>query len=71
MDIKSARIARGWTQQQLAQELGVSRGAVAQWEMKEGTRPDPRHAVSLTKLLASLTLADIYAGNDAQGRAAA
>jgi transcriptional regulator with XRE-family HTH domain len=30
--IKAARIARGWTQDQLAGAVGVSRSAVAQWE---------------------------------------
>ena len=30
--IKSVRQERGWTQDQLATEVGVSRSAVAQWE---------------------------------------
>jgi transcriptional regulator with XRE-family HTH domain len=30
--IRSAREARGWTQGQLAEAVGVSRSAVAQWE---------------------------------------
>ncbi len=30
--IRSTRVARGWTQDQLAVEVGVSRSAVAQWE---------------------------------------
>lgn len=68
MDIKQARKAKGWTQQQLADQLKVSRGAVAQWEMQEGTRPDPANAVNLTRLLPGLKLEHIYA---VQGRAAA
>jgi len=30
--IRAARRARGWTQDELAQAVGVSRSAVAQWE---------------------------------------
>ncbi len=30
--IRQVRIDRGWTQDQLASEVGVSRSAVAQWE---------------------------------------
>ncbi|HEX3350951.1 MAG TPA: helix-turn-helix transcriptional regulator [Acetobacteraceae bacterium] len=30
--IRSTRVERGWTQDQLAAEVGVSRSAVAQWE---------------------------------------
>lgn len=69
MNIRTARKAKGWTQQQLADQLKVSRGAVAQWEMSGGTRPDPAHAVNLTKLLPDLRLEHIYAAK--QGRAAA
>lgn len=67
MDIKTARKAKGWTQAQLADQMKVSRGAVAQWEMAKGTRPDPANAMVLTTLLPGLSFADIYP----QGRAAA
>ena len=30
--IRAVRIEHGWTQQQLAEQIGVSRSAVAQWE---------------------------------------
>lgn len=61
MDIATARKARQWTQEDLAIRLGVSRGAVAQWEMEEGgTRPDPDNAMRLVELMPELTLADIY-----------
>lgn len=76
MDIKTARKARRWTQDRLAQELGVSRSAVAQWEMRQGTMPAPKHALRMAELLAPLTLTDIYGSRaancaDVQGRAAA
>jgi transcriptional regulator with XRE-family HTH domain len=60
MRISQARKDKGWTQERLASELGVSRGAVAQWEMEEGTRPDPNNARRLMALLPGLTFDDIY-----------
>lgn len=72
MDIKTARKAKGWTQAQLAAQMKVTRGAVAQWEMAQGTRPDPARALLLTRLLPLLRFEHIYpARNDDQGRAAA
>jgi DNA-binding XRE family transcriptional regulator len=62
--IAAARKHHGHTQESLADLVGVSRGAVAQWEMEEGTRPDPTNAVRLTQLLPGLTLEAIY-GNKA------
>lgn len=58
--IAEARRAAGLTQQRLAEQMHVSRGAVAQWEMENGTRPDPANAVLLTQLLPGLTLEVIY-----------
>lgn len=49
------------SQEELARKLKVSRGAVAQWEMKRGTRPDPTNAVRLTQILPGLSLDRIYA----------
>lgn len=69
MDIKTARKAKGWTQQQLAEALKVTRGAVAQWEMVAGTRPDPAKAMTLMQLLPGLRFEHIYPAQ--QGRAAA
>jgi DNA-binding XRE family transcriptional regulator len=60
MRIAEARKNADWTQAKLAAALGVSRGAVAQWEMEGGTRPDPTNALRLTELLPGLTLNDIY-----------
>ncbi|TPG50685.1 XRE family transcriptional regulator [Rhodanobacter glycinis] len=67
MDIKTARKAKGWTQSELADHMNVSRGAVAQWEMVKGTRPDPARAMLLTTLLPGLKFEHIYP----QSRAAA
>lgn len=61
MSIATARRKAGKTQQELADEIGVTRSAVAQWEMVRGTRPDPTHAVALVKALPGLTLQQIYA----------
>lgn len=62
--IAAARAAKNLTQEQVAAHVGVTRGAVAQWEMEEGTRPAPEHAVTLGELL-GLTLNDIYAAKAA------
>lgn len=59
--IAAARRHYSLTQEQLAEKLGVSRSAVAQWEMEEGgTRPDPTHAATLVGLLPGLEWAAIY-----------
>jgi DNA-binding XRE family transcriptional regulator len=60
--IATARRARNWTQEALARQVGVSRGAVAQWEMLGGTRPAPEQALKLADLL-GLSLSEIYAPN--------
>lgn len=65
--IATARRAAKLSQQQLAAKVGVSRGAVAQWEMENGTRPDVENAKTLCKIL-GLTLEQIFA--DQPGRAA-
>jgi transcriptional regulator with XRE-family HTH domain len=69
MDIKTARKAKGWTQQQLADALQISRSAVAQWEMASGTRPDPNNGMALIRLLPGLKFEHIYPTEP--GRAAA
>lgn len=60
MDISRARKHHGLTQERVAAVIGVSRSAVAQWEMENGTRPDPANARKLMKLLPGLTFNDIY-----------
>jgi DNA-binding XRE family transcriptional regulator len=43
--IKALRLAKGWTQQQLADQLDVTREAVSQWE--SGGTSDPRNETFL------------------------
>lgn len=57
--IAAARKTRGFSQSDLAEAVGVTRGAVAQWEMKKGTRPDPAFAIRIADLL-GITLDEIY-----------
>lgn len=59
--IASARKDAGMSQEELARKLKVTRGAVSQWEMHRGTRPDPTNAIRLTQLLPGLSLDRIYA----------
>jgi len=47
--IREARRLTGMTQETLAAELGISRSAVAQWEMIEGTAPSVEHLAALAK----------------------
>ncbi|NMW24495.1 helix-turn-helix transcriptional regulator [Rhodanobacter denitrificans] len=77
MDIKSAnsiraaRKAKGLTQQQVADQLGVSKQSVSDWENGR-CDPEPRTAIALTSILRGLKFEHIYpARNDEQGRAAA
>ena len=58
--IAEARKHHGLTQDDVARRIGVTRGSVAQWEMGQGTRPDPANAVALSRLLPGLTLDVIY-----------
>ena len=48
--IKAARIQAGLTQEELADRIGVSRGAVARWELGE-IEPKLRNLVVLSELL--------------------
>jgi transcriptional regulator with XRE-family HTH domain len=41
--IRRARVAAKFSQQQLANRLGVQRSAVAQWESSVGTVPNMKH----------------------------
>ena len=60
--IKDVRQERGWTQDQLAQAVGVSRSAVAQWE----TGRAGQITGNLTRIAASLEVGVEYLmhGND-------
>ena len=47
--LKTIRAALGWSQQRLADELGVRRNTVARWEM--GINPIPLMAIKLITVL--------------------
>ncbi len=47
--IREARKSTGLSQEQLAGDLGVSRSAVAQWEMAEGTSPSIENLIALAR----------------------
>lgn len=48
--IRGARQSRGYTQEYLAEKIGVSRQAVSKWE-KDQTSPDMQNMVALSELL--------------------
>jgi transcriptional regulator with XRE-family HTH domain len=45
--VREARKLTGLTQEALALDLGVTRSAVAQWEMANGTAPAVEHLIAL------------------------
>jgi len=45
--VRVARQRAGMTQSQLAARIGVSRGAVANWEVSERPRPKASHLVEV------------------------
>ena len=49
-NIQATRVAKGRTQEQLAEAVGVSRQTVAKWESGE-TSPDLEHAAALAEAL--------------------
>lgn len=46
---KAARRRTGLSQEAMAAELGVTRGAVAQWEMELGTSPSVENMIALAR----------------------
>nr|WP_295377888.1 helix-turn-helix transcriptional regulator [Pseudoxanthomonas sp.] len=47
--VRQAREHAGLTQEQLAVELGLTRSAIAQWEMIEGTCPSIENMIALAQ----------------------
>lgn len=47
--VREARRLTGLSQEALAGEIGVSRGAVAQWEMTRGTAPNVENLIALAR----------------------
>jgi transcriptional regulator with XRE-family HTH domain len=48
--VREARSLTGLSQERFAEAIGVSRGAVAQWEMREGTAPSVDNLIKIAKL---------------------
>ena len=62
--IQSMRKARGWSQEELAERLGVSRQAVSRWE-SDSAKPDADRIVAVCELFgvsADYLLRDLAAG---------
>ena len=59
--IRRARLALQMTEQQLADKLGVSRGAVQHWEREDGTAPSRRNQQAVADAL-KLTVAELVLG---------
>ena len=59
--IRRARLALQMTEQQLADKLGVSRGAVQYWEREDGTAPSRRNQQAVADAL-KLTVAELVLG---------
>ena len=47
--LQQLRKARGWTQEKLAQQLGVSRQAVSKWEV-DAAQPDVQNVLQISSL---------------------
>lgn len=61
--IKSRRLRLGLTEQELASQVGVSRGAVQQWEREGGTAPKRGNQAAVAKVL-GLTVAQLMSGEE-------
>lgn len=76
--IRKGRRAKGWTQDRLVEESGVSRSTVLRWEGGDASRPDPDQvravclALGIDPRRAAVALgyltADEVAAMDSQGR---
>lgn len=66
--IREGRRRLGMSEQQFADALGVSRGAVQQWEQPGGTAPSRANQPRVAKLL-GLSIAELASGGSNVGRA--
>lgn len=55
--LKQIRMNNGWSQEQLAEKIGVSRQAITKWETKKGL-PDMENMVILAEIF-NLTLDEL------------
>lgn len=62
--IKAGRKELGWTEQRFGDAIGVSRGAVQQWE-KGTTAPARKHQEAVAKLI-GITLGELMTGKAAK-----
>lgn len=65
--IRDGRRRLGMSEQQFADSLGVSRGAVQQWELPAGTAPSRANQPKVAKLL-GLSIAELASGGSNVGR---
>ena len=61
--IRDGRLRLGLTEQQFAEKVGVSRGAVQQWEREGGTAPRRANQKAVAELL-GLTVAQLMGGSE-------
>jgi len=57
--IRRARMSRGWTQAELAHQIGCSTPAVAGWESGRRLRVDPVYALELSKVMPELNYMEL------------
>jgi transcriptional regulator with XRE-family HTH domain len=62
--LRAARTARGFTQEDVALEIGVGNGTVSQWE-RDGSEPDFPNLIALRNML-GVTLDELISGDSAR-----
>jgi transcriptional regulator with XRE-family HTH domain len=62
--IKAGRMRLKMTEQQFADQLGVSRGNIYQWEKEGGTAPSRKRQADVARLI-GLSVAELVSGEDA------
>lgn len=59
--IRAARLRMGMNEQQFGDAVGVTRGAVQQWEKEDGTAPSRKHQPVVARLM-GVTVAELMGG---------